>query len=79
MCPSSHLQPTINYGHAFGNPVKATTEVDLGPLLEDEELVFQYFGYQSRYSREAGVQNRLAGTGQKQEMVSPYIPARRLG
>jgi hypothetical protein len=60
MCPSSHLQPTINYGHAFGNPVKVTTEVDFGPLLEDEELAFQYFEYQSRYSREAGYQNMFA-------------------
>jgi hypothetical protein len=53
-CPSSHLEPTLRFGRAFGNPVKATTDVDVGPLGEDEEWVFQYFEYQSRESREPG-------------------------
>lgn len=47
-CPVDHLQPTTLYGSAFGSPVRATTEPDLGHLSWDEELEFQYFEYQSR-------------------------------
>jgi len=53
-CPSSHLEPTLNYGHAFGNPGKITTEIDLGPGFRNEEALFAYVEYQSRESREPG-------------------------
>jgi hypothetical protein len=48
MCPSSQLEPTLNYGRAFGHPERATIFADLGATAEDEELIFQYFEYQTR-------------------------------
>jgi len=30
-CPSSHLEPTLDYGRAFGNTVSITTGIDIGP------------------------------------------------
>lgn len=53
-CPSSHLEPTLNYGHAFGNPVKITTDIDIGQGFRGEEAIFTYVEYLSRESRETG-------------------------
>lgn len=48
LCPSSHLEPTVSYGSAFGSPEKITTAANFGLLSGNDELVFQYFEYQSR-------------------------------
>jgi len=53
-CPSSHLEPTLDYGRAFGNPVSITTGIDIGPDFHNEEAIFQYVEYQSRDSRDPG-------------------------
>lgn len=53
-CPATHLEPSTNYGRAFGTPEKVTTDIDPGPGADDEDIAFQYFEYQSRESREPG-------------------------
>jgi hypothetical protein len=46
LCPSTTLEPTLKYGRAFGSAEAATISASLHPT-EDEELVFQYFEYQT--------------------------------
>jgi hypothetical protein len=46
-CPAAHLEPTLNYGRAFGNSEIITVNVDTGPRNDNEDLAFQYFEYQS--------------------------------
>ena len=46
LCSSSSLEPSLGYGHAFGDPKEVTEpNIDVG---ENEYLVFQYVEYQTR-------------------------------
>jgi hypothetical protein len=58
VCPGAHLQPSVNFGRAFGTPEKATVAVDFGPARRYDDVLFQYFEYQSKepgYARVFGV------------------------
>jgi hypothetical protein len=58
VCPGAHLQPSVNFGRAFGTPEKVTVEVDVGRARRYDDVLFQYFEYQSKevgYARVFGV------------------------
>jgi hypothetical protein len=47
LCPSAHLEPTLNYGRAIGNADIIAVNLDNGRRKDSEELAFQYIEYQS--------------------------------